>query len=68
LNTLGAPVVLRNYQGLDHEDVVMALSRPFRGKGPVLDDSVEFLSAALRRQDGAKARRSESTKSAEGLR
>lgn len=44
----GAPVVLKNYGVLSHEEVVMALSKPFRGKGPVLDDSVAFLEAALR--------------------
>lgn len=45
LTELGAPVELRNYPGLSHEDVVMALSKPFRGKAPVLDDSVRFLHA-----------------------
>ena len=42
-----ARVVLKNYAGLDHEDVAMALSKPFRGKAPVLADSVAFLNAAL---------------------
>ena len=42
-----ARVVLKNYAGLDHEDVVMALSRPFRGKAPVLADSVAFLNTNL---------------------
>lgn len=39
----GAPVKLLNYQGLDHEDVVMALSVPYRKKATVLADSVKFL-------------------------
>lgn len=47
LKALGAPVELRNYSGLDHEDIIMALSKPFRGKGPVLADSAAFLDRAL---------------------
>lgn len=47
LRELGAPVEVRNYGRLDHEEVVMALSVPFRGKGPVLADSVGFLKAQL---------------------
>lgn len=43
LRGLGAPVELKNYGPLDHEEVVMALSLPFRDKGPVLADSVTFL-------------------------
>ncbi|VAW01991.1 hypothetical protein MNBD_ALPHA04-2325 [hydrothermal vent metagenome] len=43
LEGLGAKVEMINYQGLDHEDVVMALSVPFRAKGSILDDSVKFL-------------------------
>ncbi len=48
LRSMGARVEHRNYRGLDHEDVVMALSKPFRGKATVLDDSVVFLGAAMR--------------------
>ncbi|TAD83073.1 MAG: alpha/beta hydrolase [Sphingomonadales bacterium] len=43
LRELGAPVDVRNYGPLDHEEIVMALSVPFRAKGPVLADSVAFL-------------------------
>lgn len=43
LSRLGAPVEYRNYRGLSHEGVAMALSTPFRGRAPVLDDSVDFL-------------------------
>ena len=43
LKALGAPVSHRDYPGLSHENVVMALSVPFRGKAPVLADSVSFL-------------------------
>ena len=47
LRTLGAPVDVKNYGPLDHEEIVMALSVPFRSKGPVLADSVAFLKARL---------------------
>jgi acetyl esterase/lipase len=47
LRGLGAPVEVKNYGPLDHEEVVMALSLPFRSKGPVLADSVAFLKAQL---------------------
>ncbi|MEP9357753.1 alpha/beta hydrolase [Sphingomonas sp. KR3-1] len=47
LKALGAPVELRNYPGLSHEEVAMALSVPFRGKAPVLADSVAFLDRKL---------------------
>jgi acetyl esterase/lipase len=43
LLALGGPVEVKNYGPLDHEEVVMALSVPFRSKGPVLADSVAFL-------------------------
>lgn len=43
LRGLGAAVEVKNYGPLDHEEVVMALSVPFRSKGPVLADSVAFL-------------------------
>jgi acetyl esterase/lipase len=48
LKALGAPVELRNYPGLSHEGVAMALSVPFRGKAPVLADSIAFLDRKLR--------------------
>lgn len=51
LEELGAPVQMTNYPGLTHEEVVMALSKPFRGKAPVLADTLAFLAA----HDGAKA-------------
>ena len=47
LRELGAPVEVENYEGLSHENVVMALSKPFRGKAPVLDRSVRFLDRAM---------------------
>ncbi|URW74406.1 alpha/beta hydrolase [Sphingomonas donggukensis] len=47
LRRVGAPVEYRNYTGLTHEDVAMALSKPFRGKAPILTDSVAFLNRAM---------------------
>lgn len=47
LKTLGATVEVKNYGPLDHEEIVMALSVPFRSKGPVLADSVAFLKARM---------------------
>lgn len=34
--------ILRQYAGLTHDDLIMALSRPFRAKAPILDDSIDF--------------------------
>lgn len=50
LNALGGRVVHIDYPGLSHENVAMALSVPFRQKGPVLADSVTFLRTALNGQ------------------
>lgn len=47
LRALGAPVEVKNYGPLDHEEVVMALSKPFRSKGPVLAHSAAFLRERL---------------------
>ncbi len=47
LKDAGSPVAFRNYAGLTHEDVAMALSTPFRGKAPVLADSIAFLKSAM---------------------
>lgn len=56
LRELGASVTLENYGALSHEEVMMAFSRPFRGTGPVLNDTVAFLEEAL--QDGRARSRS----------
>jgi acetyl esterase/lipase len=45
--SLGGRVTLISYPALSHEDVAMALSVPFRGKAPVLADSVAFLNATM---------------------
>jgi acetyl esterase/lipase len=47
LRGMGAPAEVKNYGPLDHKEIVMALSKPFRAKGPVLADSVAFLKARL---------------------
>jgi acetyl esterase/lipase len=47
LRKLGGKVEFRDYAGLSHENVAMALSVPFRGKAPVLADSVAFLDRTL---------------------
>ena len=54
LRDMGAPVEAENYAGLSHEDVVMALSKPFRDKAPVLERSVAFLESALETGDVAR--------------
>ena len=43
LKALGAPVTLRDYPGKSHVDLVMGLSKPFRGRVPTLADSSAFL-------------------------
>ena len=48
LKAAGAVVESKSYPGLTHEEVAMALSATFRGKGPVLDDSAAFLKAQMR--------------------
>ena len=47
LKTLGATVTLIDYPGMTHENVAMALSVPYRSRGPVLADSVAFLNRTL---------------------
>lgn len=47
LRAAGRPVELKVYDGLDHKDGVLVLSRLFRGRAPVLDDMMRFLHAHL---------------------
>ncbi len=42
-NELGGSAKYTEYKGIDHYQIVMALSRPFRGQASVLDDSVAFM-------------------------
>jgi acetyl esterase/lipase len=50
LREKGTQVVFKAYPDLDHEDLVMALSKPFRNKGSVLADSSMFLLENDRRE------------------
>ncbi|WP_406853734.1 alpha/beta hydrolase [Alsobacter sp. KACC 23698] len=43
LRGLGVPVVERVYEGETHVGLLLALSRPFRERAPVLDDVVRFI-------------------------
>jgi acetyl esterase/lipase len=45
LGRAGVAEEVKIYPGLSHADVVVALSRMFRGKAPVLDDMAAFLHA-----------------------
>jgi acetyl esterase/lipase len=47
LREAGAKVEERHYPGLDHADTVLALSRPFRTKAPMLGQMTAFLKAAV---------------------
>ncbi|WP_246263304.1 alpha/beta hydrolase [Caulobacter soli] len=47
LRAKGAAVEERHYAGLNHADTVLALSRPFRGKAPVLAEMTAFLKARV---------------------
>jgi acetyl esterase/lipase len=41
--------VLRLYPGHSHNDLIMGISRPLRGRAPVLDETVAFFAKALDR-------------------
>jgi len=43
LKAKGVPHEARRYEGLNHTDMVLALSQPFRGKAPVLAEMTAFL-------------------------
>jgi acetyl esterase/lipase len=45
LRAAGVEVEERHYRGIDHVRMVLALSRPFRGRAPVLDQMTAFLHA-----------------------
>lgn len=45
LAAAGATVELKEYDGLGHVGIVLALSKPFRGRAPVLSDALAFLKA-----------------------
>ena len=45
LHELGTVVEFKAYPAFTHEHLIMAISKPFRGKGAVLEDSSRFLLA-----------------------
>lgn len=47
LKAKGAAVETRVYPGVGHVGLVLALSKPFRGKAPALNDAVVFLDKVL---------------------
>ncbi len=47
LTRLGSIVEFRAYDDLGHEDIAMALSKPFRGRAPVLAETSAFLQKHL---------------------
>jgi len=49
LKAVGGRAVLREYPGASHNDLIMAVSRPFRARLPVLDESSAFLMEQSRR-------------------
>jgi hypothetical protein len=49
MRAAGATAVLREYPGASHNDLIMAVSRPFRSRLPVLDESSAFLMEHSRR-------------------
>ena len=46
LRAAGNPSTLRLYPGLTHPDTVLALSVPFRGKAPILEEMTDFMRRA----------------------
>jgi len=42
----GAICAVKAYAGLNHIDPIMAISRPFRAKAPVMDDASAFIRTA----------------------
>ena len=47
LRQAGGRVEERHYAGLNHSDTVLALSRPLRGKAPLLAEMTDFMKTAL---------------------
>lgn len=42
MRAAGGNVETKTYPGVDHVDIMLALSRPFRGRAPTLEDVTEF--------------------------
>jgi hypothetical protein len=45
MNELGGQSELKIYPGVDHADIIMAISRPFRAKASVIADVTGFIQA-----------------------
>ncbi len=43
----GSPATIKLYEGVGHIGIVLALSKPFRSKAPVLEDATQFLNSLL---------------------
>ena len=43
MQRMGEPAEVKMYPGIGHAAILLAMSRPFRGKAPVLDDAVAFI-------------------------
>ncbi|MFC5527231.1 alpha/beta hydrolase [Rhodanobacter ginsengisoli] len=50
----GEPVELKMYPDTGHATILLAMSRPFRGKAPVLDDVASFMRRRLARRTDRK--------------
>ncbi|TAL86663.1 MAG: alpha/beta hydrolase [Rhodanobacter sp.] len=53
----GEPVELKMYPDIGHAAILLAMSRPFRNKAPVLDDTLQFIHAQLARRRKASGER-----------
>jgi dipeptidyl aminopeptidase/acylaminoacyl peptidase len=42
MRAAGGPVESKTYPGIDHIEILAALSRPYRDKAPVLEDVMNF--------------------------
>lgn len=61
----GRPIRTERYTDLGHAGILLALSRPFRGKAPVLDDLITFFRNSLKENslsDGGAKNRQTATK------
>ncbi len=50
MHKVGGSVQLREYDGLSHNDLVMALTKPLAYKGPILPEVTDFLRGATARR------------------
>jgi acetyl esterase/lipase len=50
MHKVGGTVTLRTYDGLSHNDLVMALTGPLAYKGPILAEATDFLRGATARR------------------